>query len=179
MEKREGAWTLREMGSNRVGGMGEGPALQAGNKASSWSPAEEGATSSWSSKKDGKKSQAWQRGPIMHRVHNYCEWLPFLYVNGISVPWHCIYLIVLFALFQENKSYGNKPFAFILWSTALSHLAQVKTDDQQCVLLVDLIVALAPHQATESFFLFRCSDSGRILSINLTLWHIMVHRQTV
>ncbi len=31
----EGAWTLREMGSTRVGGMGEGLALQAGNKISS------------------------------------------------------------------------------------------------------------------------------------------------
>jgi hypothetical protein len=35
MEKQEDDWTLREMGSTRVGGMGEGPALQAGNKISS------------------------------------------------------------------------------------------------------------------------------------------------
>jgi hypothetical protein len=34
-KKREGAWTLKEMGSTRVEGMGEGPALQAGNKISS------------------------------------------------------------------------------------------------------------------------------------------------
>jgi hypothetical protein len=34
-EKREGTWSLREMGSTRVGGMEEGPALQAGNKISS------------------------------------------------------------------------------------------------------------------------------------------------
>jgi hypothetical protein len=27
------------------------------------------------------------------------------------------YLTILFCLFQENKSYGNKPFAFILWCT--------------------------------------------------------------
>jgi hypothetical protein len=45
-KKREGAWTLREMGSTWMGGMGEGPSLQAGNKISSWSLAEEGATPS-------------------------------------------------------------------------------------------------------------------------------------
>ncbi len=34
-EKREGAWSLREMGSTRRGGMGEGPAPQAESKISS------------------------------------------------------------------------------------------------------------------------------------------------
>ncbi len=34
-EMLEGAWTLKEMGSTRVGGMGEGPALQVGKKISS------------------------------------------------------------------------------------------------------------------------------------------------
>ncbi len=113
------------MGSTRVGGMVEGPALQAGYKISSWPPVEEGATSSWSNKEDGKKSQAWQRGPIMHRVRNYCEWIPFLYVNSINVPWHRIQIShCLIPLFQKNKSYGvNKPFAYILWCTSSSHMA--------------------------------------------------------
>ncbi len=73
MEKREGVWSLRKMVLTRVGGMGEGSALQAGNKISSWSPAEEEVTALWSNKEDGKKSQAWQRGPIVHRVCKYCE----------------------------------------------------------------------------------------------------------
>jgi hypothetical protein len=34
-EKQECAWSLREMGSTRVGGMGEGPTPQAGSKISS------------------------------------------------------------------------------------------------------------------------------------------------
>jgi hypothetical protein len=45
-EKREGAWSLREMGSTWVGGTGEGKALQAGLQDNQLSPAEEGATSS-------------------------------------------------------------------------------------------------------------------------------------
>ncbi len=69
-EKWGGAWSLREMGSTRVGGMGEGPAPQAERKISSWSPAGEETTAPWSNREDGKKSQAWQRGPIVHRVHN-------------------------------------------------------------------------------------------------------------
>jgi hypothetical protein len=40
-----------------VGGTGEGKALQAGLQDNQLSPAEEGATSSWSNKGDGKKSQ--------------------------------------------------------------------------------------------------------------------------
>jgi hypothetical protein len=55
-KEREGAWTLREMGSTREGGMGEGPALQAGSKTSSSSAAEEGATPPWSNQEDWKKS---------------------------------------------------------------------------------------------------------------------------
>jgi hypothetical protein len=31
-KKQEGDWTLREMGLTREGGMGEGPALQAGSR---------------------------------------------------------------------------------------------------------------------------------------------------
>ncbi len=51
-KKREGDWTLREMGSTQEGGMGEGPALQAGSKVSSSSGAEEGATLPWSNQED-------------------------------------------------------------------------------------------------------------------------------
>ncbi len=81
-KKREGALTLRKMGSTRVGGMGEGQALQVGSKISSCSAAEEEATLPWSNQEDWKKSPAWWRRPIVHRVRNYCEQLPFLYVNS-------------------------------------------------------------------------------------------------
>ncbi len=57
-KKREGAWTLREMGSTWEGGMGEGPALQAGSKIRSWSAAEEEVTLPWSNQEDWKKSPA-------------------------------------------------------------------------------------------------------------------------
>jgi hypothetical protein len=35
------------------------------------------------------------------------------------------YLTTLFALFQEHKSYGSKPFAFILWCTTQSRQAHL------------------------------------------------------
>jgi hypothetical protein len=57
-EKWEGAWSLREMGSTLVGGMGEGLAPQAESKISSSSPAEEETTASWSNREDWKKNQA-------------------------------------------------------------------------------------------------------------------------
>jgi hypothetical protein len=58
MKKREGAWTLREMGSTREERMGEDPALQAGSKISSSSAAEEEATLPWSNQEDWKKNPA-------------------------------------------------------------------------------------------------------------------------
>jgi hypothetical protein len=72
-EKREGAWSLREMGSTQEGGVGEDPAAQARSKGSSWAPTGEETTASWSNRMEGKESQAWQGGPIVHRVRKYCE----------------------------------------------------------------------------------------------------------
>ncbi len=64
-------------GVSPSGGMGEGLALWTGSKISSWTAAEEGATLSWSKQDDWKKSPAWQRWPIVHRVRNHCvQWCP-------------------------------------------------------------------------------------------------------
>jgi hypothetical protein len=51
-EEWDVAWNLREMGSTQVGGMREGPALQAGSKIP---PAGKESTAPWSGKKTGRR----------------------------------------------------------------------------------------------------------------------------
>jgi hypothetical protein len=62
---------------------------------------------------EGKKSQVRQRGPIVHRV----SVLSMIFVRVCKyyqAIMHVEIIVIFVYLFQENKSYGNTPFAFIL-----------------------------------------------------------------
>jgi hypothetical protein len=60
---------------------------------------------------EGKESQAWL---IVHRV----SILSMIFVcvrKYYQAVMHVEIIVIFVYLFQEYKSYGNKPFAFILW----------------------------------------------------------------
>ncbi len=74
----------------------------------------EGVNSTMEQEEEGKKSQAWQRGPIVHRVRITL----MFFVRACKyyqATMHVEFVVIFVYLFQENKSYGVKPFAFILW----------------------------------------------------------------
>jgi hypothetical protein len=122
-EEQDVAWNLRKMGSSGVGGTREGPAPQAESKISSLPPAGEETTVSWSGKKTGRRVRHNKEDPIMHRVRIIeCSVIYFQmsiahvckYYRCCQDIMYCDLIVILVYLFQENKSYGDKPFAFIL-----------------------------------------------------------------
>ncbi len=101
-------------GVNPGGGDEGGPGPPDGERDKQSTASREGVNRNMEQEEEGKKSQAWQRGPIVHRVSILL--MIFAYVCKYYQAVMRIEINVIFVyLFQENKSYGNKPFAFILW----------------------------------------------------------------
>jgi hypothetical protein len=132
------------MGSTRGGGWGR-PGPPSGEHDQQLTTSRRGDNSLMEHEKDGKKSQTWQRGPIVHRVR-IINVFNVLYKCILTVP-VCIFNAVelsfivspLSCLFQENKLYGDKPFAFILWCMSSSHLAHLILYVQQRIIIQSFI----------------------------------------
>jgi hypothetical protein len=94
---------------NSAGGWGRARPSRQRARYKHLTTSREGVNSSMEQEEEGKKSQAWQRGPIVHRVSITL----MFFVRACKyyqATMHVEFVVILVYLFQENKSYGVELF---------------------------------------------------------------------